>query len=312
MITRFLSSLLFNIARLVSFLPFSWLYAISRFVAFILKRLTGYRKSVIIQNLSRSFPDFRYKEISAISDAFYLHFADVFTEVIKSISLPRPSMKKRFRIENPEVVLQYHQENRNIIGLTGHLGNWEWLSIVPSLYPFNCYTLYKPLRSKVAEGIMTRIRLRFGMKLLPMSNAARFILSHKDSKALYIFIGDQSPAKVENAHHFNFLNQQTTFFTGAAKLARATQAAVVYISIRKLNRGYYSVRFIPIDVEYNEKPFRQSFASDQKSEKALTDTFSYKSADIEIRILESYAQLLEADIKANPVHWLWSHKRWKH
>jgi Kdo2-lipid IVA lauroyltransferase/acyltransferase len=312
MITRFLSSLLFNIARLISFLPFSWLYSISRFVAFILRKPAGYRKSVIIQNLSRSFPGLRYREINAISDAFYLHFADVFTEVIKSISLPRSAMKKRFRIENPEVLMQYYHDNRNIIGLTGHLANWEWLSIVPSLYPFNCYTLYKPLRSKVAEGIMTRIRLRFGMKLLPMSNAARYILSHKEGKALYIFIGDQSPARVENAHQFNFLNQQTTFFTGGAKLAKATKAAVVYISIRKVIRGYYTVRFIPIDVEYNEKPVKQTIDTVQKPGKDMAETVSVKLPDTEIGILENYARLLEEDIKANPVHWLWSHKRWKH
>lgn len=302
MITQFLSSLLFNIARLISFLPFSWLYAISVFVAFILRKLAGYRKSVVIQNLSRSFPELKYKEISRIADEFYLHFADVFTEVIKSISLPRPSMKKRFRVENPEVVLQYYQENRNIIGLTGHLANWEWLSIVPALYPFSCYTLYKPLRSKVAEGIMTRIRLRFGMKLLPMSNAARYILSHKDNRALYIFIGDQAPARVENARYFSFLNQQTTFFTGGAKLAKATKAAVVYISIRKLKRGYYSLRFIPIEVNYDQKAGTTKAAHSP----------DILSSDPEVVILGRYAELLEADIKANPVHWLWSHKRWKH
>lgn len=302
MITQFLSSLLFNIARLISFLPFGWLYAISGCVAFILRKLAGYRKSVIIQNLSRSFPEKKYNEISRIANEFYLHFADVFTEVIKSISLPRSSMKKRFRVENPEVILQYHHENRSIIGLTGHLANWEWLSIVPALYPFNCYTLYKPLRSKVMEGIMTRIRLRFGMKLLPMSNAARFILSHKDNSALYIFIGDQSPVKIDNAHHFNFLNQQTTFFTGGAKLAKATKAAIVYISIRKLKRGYYSLRFIPIEMNYARNDVTST----------TSGTSDNISTDVEIQILGRYVELLEADIKANPVHWLWSHKRWKH
>lgn len=191
-------------------------------------------------------------------------------------------MKKRFKVENPELLLQYYKDGQNIVGLTGHLANWEWMSIIPSLYPFPCFTLYKPLRSKMAEMIMTRVRYRFGMKLLAMSNAARYILSHKNDKALYIFIGDQAPSKIENADEFNFLNQRTTFFAGGAKLAKATGALVVYISIRQIKRGYYTVKFIPIDA---------------------TSTNS---------ILQQYASLLEQDITASPVNWLWSHKRWKH
>lgn len=301
MIKQILSSFLFFIARLISFLPLNWLYGISSFVAFLLRSVLGYRRDVIIQNLSRSFPNLKYKEIKSLANNFYSHFADVFTEVIKSISIPASDLRNRFKIENPEIITQYYKGNQNIIGLTGHVANWEWLSIVPSLYPFSCYTLYKPLRSKLAESLMTRIRMRFGMKLLPMSNAARYILSNKNSNALYIFIGDQSPAKVENAHPFEFLNQSTTFFTGGAKLARATNAAVVYISIRKVKRGYYSVRFIPIDAS--------SSITSLTNERVVVKENSH---DIEIEILKSYTRLLEADIVANPVNWLWSHKRWKH
>ncbi len=282
MFKKSIAYILFIIARLISYLPFSWLYKLSAFIAFILRNIINYRLNVIIQNLSRSFPTLKYGEIKKIADKFYLHFTDVFIEVIKSISLPKSVMTKRFKVENPELLLNYYKEGKNIIGLTGHIANWEWMSIIPSLYSFPCFTLYKPLRSKIAEYIMTKVRLRFGMKLLPMANAARYILSHKNEQALYIFIGDQSPARVEDPDELNFLNQPTTFFTGGSKLAKATHAAVIYISIRKVARGYYSVRFIPVD------------------------TADYST------VLTQYAQLLQDDIISSPSDWLWSHKRWKH
>ena len=287
-------------------MPLRWLYAISTLVAFVLRSVLHYRRDVIIQNLSRSFPELKYKEIKSIANKFYKHFADVFTEVLKSISISRNNLRNRFKVENPELIIQYYKDNRNIIGLTGHIANWEWMSIIPSLYPFQCFTLYKPLHSKLAESLMTSIRRRFGMKLLSMTNAARFILTNKENKAFYIFIGDQSPAKVENATVFEFLHQPTTFFTGGAKLARATKAAVVYISIRKVKRGYYSVRFIPIVTP------DLSASKEATSNVALQTSGMEGSNDIEKSILSSYARLLEADICANPVNWLWSHKRWKH
>lgn len=302
MISRLLSSLVFFTVKLISYLPLSWLYGISGFTAFILRRLVGYRRNVIIQNLSRSFPELKYREIDKIANQFYLHFTDVFIEVIKSISIRGNSFRKRYLVENPELLIKYYQDNKNVIALTGHIANWEWLSIIPTLYPFPCFTLYKPLRSKVAEGIMTQIRLRFGMKLLPMAIAARYILSNKDKNGLYIFIGDQSPVRIENAHQFNFLNQKTTFFTGGAKLARATQAVVVYISIRKVSRGKYTLRFIPIEATDNH----------QMNQPIGGITGANQKENLELSILEGYIKLLENDIVSNPVHWLWSHKRWKH
>jgi len=285
-LTKILSSLLFFLTRLISLLPLRWLYGLSSFIAFILKRVVRYRKDVVIQNLSRAFPDLRYKEIQKITGDFYRHFSDVFLEVIKSMSMRGGELRKRFKVENPELLIQYHKQGLNIIGLTGHVSNWEWLSIVPSLIPFPCFTLYKPLRSKTAEGIMTRIRHHFGMKLLPMTHAARHIIRNKNQSAFYIFIGDQSPANIENAHRFNFLNQSTSFFTGGAKLALAINAAVVYISIRKVSRGFYNVRLIPIDTS--------------KQNCSETD------------ILSTYSRLLQDDIISQPSDWLWSHKRWKH
>ncbi len=293
MFTRLLSSLLFNFARLLSFLPFNLLYIKSSFFAFFIFRVIGYRKNVIIQNLCRSFPELKYNEISSLTRGFYKHFSDVFIEVVKGISLSHAEFVKRYRVENIELINQYHQQDKTVIGLTGHIGNWEWLGLLPSLEKDPVYTLYKPLRSKVAEGVITKIRSRFGMRLLSMSNAARFILNTANKRNFYIFIGDQSPTRVDNASEFNFLNQKTTFFTGGAKLAIATKSAIVYISIKKMSRGYYTLKLIPIDYQ----PILN-----ETSNKLKAENF----------ILSEYARFLEKDIRDNPVAWLWSHKRWKH
>ena len=41
----------------------------------------------------------------------------------------------------------------------------------------------------------------------------------------------------------------------------------------------------------------------------INDSNQDKSSD---KCLEEYVSLLEADIKKQPVYWLWTHKRWKH
>lgn len=277
--------LLFTLTRLSGQLPLKLLYFKASFLRFCASRIFHYRSDVIVQNLARSFPEKNYKEIKKLVNQFYVHFFDVFTEVIKSQGLKPEEAKKRFKVENPEMINDYHSRGFNVIALAGHRGNWEWVIMLPLYFKFSIYALYKPLSNKITEILMNKIRGRFGMKLLSMGKAGRFILSKKDYPALYIFIGDQSPSHKDPDYCFRFLNQPSLLFNGGAKLARATASVVVYLSITKVKRGYYTARFIPI-----------SEPQEAKSEQ---------------EILSTYAALLENDIRLQPAYWLWSHKRWK-
>jgi len=257
----------------------------SGMLRFLAEKVFRYRREVIIENLSRAFPEKSHKEIRAISHRFYRHFFAVFTEVIKSQGMGPEEVRKHFQLQNPELIIQLHEQGVNVIVMGGHWGNWEWITLSPLFFNFSTYTLYKPLSSKIAENLMSRVRSRFGLKLLPMQQAGRYILSRKDYPALYYFIGDQSPSHKDPQYCFNFLNQPSFFFTGGAKLAQATHAAVVYQSIRKIKPGYYLVTY---------------------------QTISLPGDGMRIRdILSEYARLLENDIREQPENWLWSHKRWK-
>lgn len=283
-LNKIFSNVFYLFAIIISYLPNSILYSLSDFVAFFLRRILGYRKAVIIQNLSRAFPELNYKEIENLKKSFYRNFSDVFIESIMSNSMSVNKVMERYKIKNPQLINEYINQGRDVIALGGHVSNWEWISFIAPSYKFQCYTLYKPLSSKTTEIIINRFRQRFGMNLLPMNKAARFILTNRKEKSLYIFIGDQSPAKHEDDKKFIFLNQETTFFNGGARLACTMKTAVVYLSVTRVKRGIYELEFIPINnTDYSE-----------------------------IGIISEYSKLLEENIRSHPANWLWSHKRWKH
>lgn len=283
---RILSAIVFGLTRLAGHLPIGILYFKADLLRFMAEKIFRYRYQVIVQNLSRSFPEKDYKEIKLLAHDFYRHFFEIFAEVISSQAMKPAEAKARYKIENPELINDYHARGINVIALGGHWGNWEWLIMTPLFFDFSLYTLYKPLSSNVMENLMGRIRTRFGLKLLAMKQAGRFILSKKDFPALYFFIGDQSPSHRDPEYSVDFLNQPSLLFAGGAKLARATSSAVVYLSISKVKRGNYSVTFHPI-----------SQPGDGMSERD---------------VLQKFARLLETDIRSKPAYWLWSHKRWKH
>ena len=80
-------------------------------------------------------------------------------------------------------------------------------------------------------------------------------------------------------------NQETAFIYGAENFARKYNYPVLYYRVDKVRRGRYTVTFSLLCDKPQEVP--------------------------QYTIVESYVRQLEADIKAKPEYWLWSHRRWK-
>ena len=51
------------------------------------------------------------------------------------------------------------------------------------------------------------------------------------------------PKRHERKHWTRFLGRDTAFYVGADQIARYLDAPVVYVAMRRVRRGYYSVRF---------------------------------------------------------------------
>jgi KDO2-lipid IV(A) lauroyltransferase len=99
------------------------------------------------------------------------------------------------------------------------------------------------------------------------------------------FIADQTPSP-EKAYWTTFLHQDTPVFWGTEAIARKLNYPVVYASVYKVKRGYYSI--------------------------AAETLFEEPKDTKEGEISEAHTRKLERDIQQHPSIWLWSHRRWKH
>lgn len=281
----FIFNCLYAGVYLVSLLPMVVLYWFSTFMSFIMLHLIPYRKSIVIQNLSRSFPEKNYDEIDRIMRKFYYSFTDNVAEILKSFSISSKEQMAKVTVTGMHLIKEQLQENKHVIISMGHCGNWEVLNILSLYAPNNMYAVYKPLRNKPMDHLFIVLRSRFGLKLVPAKSVTRHILSNKNNPSVYFFIADQCPKQVEEKYRVNLLNQLTSMFTGVEKLARAVDAAVMYMHITRSRRGVYDIVYKPVCVE------------------------AKKSSETEI--IRDYSLLLEQNIRENPSDWLWTHKRWK-
>jgi KDO2-lipid IV(A) lauroyltransferase len=269
---------------ILSILPLPVLYFLADIACFFVYRVFRYRRDVVVQNLSRAFPEKRYDEIRRIGQKFYHSFTDCFVEMGKMFTVSSRLMEKKVRFSGISVMEDYIGEGRNVIVSLGHCGNWEMLTFIPRKLKSDVYAVYKPLRNKIFDRLMLRMRSRFGVKPIPADAVARRFLNKNNPPAVYFFLADQCPKTVNEDNRCIFLNQPTGVYRGIEKLAKATASAVVFFRVIRESRGCYLADCIPI-----------------------CDNARTEHTDI----TSSYIHLLEENIKAEPSGWLWTHKRWK-
>jgi Kdo2-lipid IVA lauroyltransferase/acyltransferase len=272
--------------RVVSMLPLSLLYRIADVAAWLALRVFSYRDHVVHENLSKAFPEADASGLRAIKRDYYQSFADMLMEVVKSASMPREELVRRLRIVNLEQPRELLAQGRSVLLVAAHQCNWEWMLLGLSLelgYPVDA--AYKPLVDNWAEREMKKLRSRFGSRLIPAKDLLPDILKRRDVVRAIAMVADQEPTTSERKHWTRFLNRDTAFYMGPEEIARVTRLPVFFIGMRRTARGHYEMRLTPL-----------VGAGETLGAGELT---------------ERYVQLVEAQIRAAPPDWPWSHKRWK-
>ncbi len=281
---------LYPLLWVLSLLPLKILYLFSDFLYLLAYYIIRYRRKVVRQNLTRSFPNYTLKEIISIEKKFYRFFCDLMIEIIYNVNAPHKKMKQRMTVENVEELTQYADNKQTVIVMTGHYGNWEWSSAIGLHFPenFMVYPVYRKLSNKHFDNFMIKLRSRFGAECVEKDQLLRKIFNNKNEEKYGVFamIADQTPRWRNIRHWVQFLNQDTAVFSGTEHIAKKYNFPVYYMDIQRVKRGYYHTTFIPIALD------PQNMAKNE-----ITDIFM---------------KILEDKIIEKPEFWLWSHKRWKH
>lgn len=271
---------------LLSALPLSVLHGLSNMIFFILYYIVQYRKKVVTQNLNNAFPNKTKKERNTIRKKFYLHFCDVMIESLKMLTISETEAKKRFRVNNPEIIQQLYNNNKSIILYSGHYANFEWLAFIPLYTPHKLIALYRKQSSSYFNDFMLTVRNCFGMECVEAKKGYKAILKHKKNNTLTMsyVVGDQRPKPWSSWHNVQFLNQNTPFLVGADRIAKKSNQVVIFPYVKQLKRGYYELDF-----------------------KILEDNITTNKG---YELVDKYAKILEQQITEAPEFWFWTHKRW--
>ena len=287
MISRIANNTGVALLKLVSKWPMSLLYLASDILFPVVYYIIRYRRHVVTINLRNAFPEKTDRERGLIAKRYYRHLCDLVVETIKTVSISKEDISERMVFRNPEVLNALFNNGKSVLILAMHYGNWEWCVHIPLVVKHHQFYVYKSLRNEIFDHFFNKVRERFGGETVSMSLILRKLLNAEKDKipVLTWLAADQAPPW---NHPFwtEFLNQETMFFNGPAKLAQRFNHPVFFHQVRKIKRGTYETWFELLI----ENPLEMT----------------------EEAIIEKYVKKAEAVIRNSPEFYLWSHRRWKY
>jgi Kdo2-lipid IVA lauroyltransferase/acyltransferase len=272
--------------RVVASIPLWLLYGLASLLGWLSVHVYAHRLQVVRENLGKAFPDFDEAQLRQVIRAYYLSFAQMLVEVVKSAVMAPAEIRRRVRAVNLELARDWLDQGQSVLLVAAHQCNWEWMLLALSLelgYPLDA--AYKPLVDGWAEREMKKLRTRFGGRLVPAQDLLADIIKRRGVVRAVAMVADQEPMTSEHKHWTRFLNRDTAFYLGPEELARVTHFPAFFIGLRRTARGYYELGLTPLAAR-----------GEVLAPGVLT---------------ERYARLVEAQIRAAPPDWPWSHKRWK-
>ena len=275
--------------RLIGIIPKQWMHIPADFFGTLWFRIDRKHRNITIGNLTRAYgEEMSPDDVQALAKQVFKNVALIPFEIGWYWKLDQQRLRRYFSVRG---LLNYRAalaENKGLLILTGHMGNWELMAVGADIARVPLHVVYRPLDFKPLDEFIAACRTRFGTRLIPKSHAMRKILrALKQGEAVGLLI-DQSVDWYDGVY-VNFFNQMTCTTEGLALLALKTGAPVISVFLVRED-GRYIAEFGP------EIPLIRT--GDRRK-------------DIEENT-SLYNRTIEDFIRRSPDQWFWVHNRWKH
>ncbi len=206
-----------------------------------------WRRDQVASDIALAFPDMPEAERARILRQSYRNIADVVMEAIWGFGASAEALAQRVTFENTDVIDAAVAARQSVVLLTPHFCNWEWLLPAGGArFGLPIDAVYQKQRVAALDQFLLEARSRFGGKPIVREDFVYELMHRAGTPRGYALIADQTPPRDDKKHWSRFLNRDTAFFLGAEKVARFLDSPVLYIGMRRVGRGRYSVRLTPL------------------------------------------------------------------
>lgn len=271
---------------LVPFLPRAAVLAAARILGSLAFHFARRDRRVTLANIDLAFgnamaPDARAALARAAFQSYALTMLDIFWFAMFH-------RRRLARYVEFDPAVRPHLAEAVIL-VTAHYGNWEVMGQAANREGYHLVSVAKPIANPYLDRLLNRERARNGQVVVQRGGALRrlvkFIRSGQQYKVALLL--DQETMPQDGGVFVEFFGVPTPISRAAAELALRLEVPLMMIFCHwDAGCGKYRVYGSPV---FRGEPGMKPEALTQK-----------------------IAAMVEEQIRAQPQHWLWMYKRWKH
>ncbi len=249
----------------------------------------GIRARVVEAQIGFAFPQLALDEVKAMARESYVNLGRTSLEAaLMERRSPQDLLDLFERVEGFEHIDDALQQGRGALLVTGHLGNWELGGSYIAARGVPVDAIARHMRNRVFERYLTRVRERFGVKVVFDDQAVRHTPRSIRDNRIVGFLSDQGVLGLASTF-VPFFSRLAKTPRGPAVFALRLQVPVVFVAAMRLPSGKYRLVVEKIAVE---------------------DTGD-READV-VALVSNYTARLEYWVTQYPGQYFWQHRRWKY
>jgi KDO2-lipid IV(A) lauroyltransferase len=246
------------------------------------------RRYEVDEHLALAFPGRTHRWRRDVARRSYRHLGREAALFLRMGGWSRKQILDRVRFVGFDCVREAADQERGVILLTGHLGNWEMAGAGGAALGFELDAVGKGMANRRVEADLFAMREHLGIRVIEMSDAPREVLRSIGRGRIAALLGDQ------DAHQHGvfvpFFGRPAATARGPALFALRTGAPIfVGFAVRDPGREQ-RYTFVARRLEY--------------------DVSGDLDRDV-VALLAAYHRALEEAIRDAPEQYLWQHRRWK-
>ncbi len=251
------------------------------------------RRRLALENVRLALPELSEAERRSLVRKMFQHLGLAFCDPLSSERFDAEQFCQRLTLEGWEHLRRAQALEKGLFIMSAHLGCWEAAAQPMGLYGGTMDVIGRPMDNPFLDRDLTRLRSRFGNRLLDKRGAARSMIKILRQKgALGILIDQRSPSP--DAVDVPFFGRPSRTSSVLARLSLRTGAPVVPVFGYPRPGGCYHVVFRPA---IEPPPARRE------------DTTG--DAPPVVELTRRYMEVVEEEIRRQPELWMWLHRRWR-
>ena len=250
----------------------------------------GERRGWALENLRLAYgPGVSERWIQRTARRSFRHLGMLVMEILYTPRLVKVTTASRYiRLKNMAGCSRLLLQNRPVIIVTGHYGNWELASFGLAAIGFTSYSVARHLPNPYIHRYIFGVREKSGQRILTKKGATASVAEVLSDNQIVCFLADQDAGS--RGLFVDFFGRPASTFRSIALLACTYDAPIVVGAATRIG-SRFQYEFCIEQIIYPEQWQGQS------------DELTW--------ITTTYTKAIERAARRCPEQYLWVHRRWK-